>query len=151
MMRLFVGLDLPWETKQQLASLAGGIPGARWVPAENYHLTLRFIGEVPAHRAEEIDHALGSLGLHRVALSVFAFNERAIRAYLRVGFVIEGRSREAIWRDGRWWDEIHMSVLEPDWRAARWQAMAESEGRTPVTPGVADDADGGRTGRRGGG
>ena len=60
-MRLFVGLDFPWETKQLLASLAGGVPGARWVPAENYHLTLRFIGEVPAHRAEEIDHALAAL------------------------------------------------------------------------------------------
>jgi 2'-5' RNA ligase len=60
-MRLFVGLDLPWPLKQRLAVLAGGIPGARWVPAENFHITLRFIGEVPAHRAEEIDLALASL------------------------------------------------------------------------------------------
>ncbi len=60
-MRLFVGLEFPWEMKQRLGALAGGIPGARWVPPVNYHLTLRFIGEVPAHRAEEIDLALGSL------------------------------------------------------------------------------------------
>jgi RimJ/RimL family protein N-acetyltransferase len=78
-----------------------------------------------------VDHAFGSLGLHRVALSVFAFNERALRAYLRVGFETEGRSREAIWRDGRWWDEIHMSVLEPEWRAHRWQARAIADGRDP--------------------
>jgi RimJ/RimL family protein N-acetyltransferase len=84
-----------------------------------------------------VDHALGTLGLHRVALSVFAFNERAIRAYLRVGFVIEGRSREAIWRDGRWWDELHLSVLEPDWRAARWQARAISDGRAAPVDGAA--------------
>jgi RimJ/RimL family protein N-acetyltransferase len=63
-----------------------------------------------------VAHAFSVLGLHRVALSVFAFNERAIRAYARVGFVVEGRSREAIWRGGSWWDEIHMSVLEPEWR-----------------------------------
>lgn len=60
-MRLFVGLDLPWETRQHLALLCGGVPGARWVPVENFHLTLRFIGEVPAHRAEEIDQALAAL------------------------------------------------------------------------------------------
>jgi 2'-5' RNA ligase len=60
-MRLFVGLDFPWEVKQQLASLAGGVPGARWVPPVNYHMTLRFVGEVPGHRAEEIDVALGML------------------------------------------------------------------------------------------
>ena len=66
-----------------------------------------------------VDHAFSSLGLHRVALSVFAFNERAIRAYRSVGFVIEGRAREAIWRDGRWWDEISMSILDSDWRARR--------------------------------
>jgi 2'-5' RNA ligase len=60
-MRLFVGLDLPWELKQRLVLLAGGIPGARWVPAENYHLTLRFLGEIPPHRAEEIDLAMATL------------------------------------------------------------------------------------------
>jgi RimJ/RimL family protein N-acetyltransferase len=66
-----------------------------------------------------IDHAFGSLGLHRVALFVFEFNERAIRAYRRVGFVVEGRSRESVWRDGSWWDELAMSILESDWRRAR--------------------------------
>lgn len=63
-----------------------------------------------------VDHAFGTLGLHRIALFVFEFNERAIRAYRRCGFVVEGRSRESIWRDGRWWDELAMSILESDWR-----------------------------------
>ena len=39
-----------------------------------------------------------------VALSVFAFNERAIRSYRKAGFVEEGRLRGAIARDGGWWD-----------------------------------------------
>jgi RimJ/RimL family protein N-acetyltransferase len=64
-----------------------------------------------------IDHAFGGLGLHRVGLTVFSFNERAIRSYRSVGFVDEGRAREAIWREGRWWDEISMSVLDSDWTA----------------------------------
>ncbi|HET9344656.1 MAG TPA: GNAT family protein [Candidatus Limnocylindrales bacterium] len=63
-----------------------------------------------------LDHAFGTLSLHRVGLSVFSFNERAIRSYLSCGFVTEGRAREAIWRDGRWWDEVTMSVLDSDWR-----------------------------------
>jgi RimJ/RimL family protein N-acetyltransferase len=66
-----------------------------------------------------VDHAFGSLGLHRVALTVFDFNERAIRSYRSCGFITEGRSREAIWRDGRWWDELSMSILEPEWRRRR--------------------------------
>lgn len=61
-MRLFVGLELPWELRRRIAMLAGaGIPGARWVPMENYHVTLRFIGETPRYLAEEIDQALAVL------------------------------------------------------------------------------------------
>lgn len=60
-MRLFVGLDFPWEVRERLALLCGGVPGARWTPPENFHLTLRFIGEVPPSRAEEIDAALLAL------------------------------------------------------------------------------------------
>jgi RimJ/RimL family protein N-acetyltransferase len=64
-------------------------------------------------------HAFTSMGLHRVSLAVFAFNERAIRSYEKVGFVVEGRARDAIYRDGRYWDEIDMSMLESEWRATQ--------------------------------
>jgi len=69
-MRLFVGLDLPWSLRERLSFLSGGIPGARWLPPENYHITLRFIGEVAAHQAEEIDLALGALRARGFALSL---------------------------------------------------------------------------------
>jgi len=68
-MRLFVAIDMPRSVREQLAALSGsGIPGARWVPPENYHLTLRFIGEVPGHVVRDIDDAL--LGLRGRAFSL---------------------------------------------------------------------------------
>ncbi|MDX6573910.1 MAG: hypothetical protein QOC86_3066 [Gaiellales bacterium] len=70
-----------------------------------------------------IDHAFRGLGLHRIGLTVFSFNERAIRSYRSCGFVVEGRAREAIWREGRWWDEIAMSILDSDWATRRGQKL----------------------------
>jgi RimJ/RimL family protein N-acetyltransferase len=79
-----------------------------------------------------IDHAFGELGLHRVALTVFSFNERAIRSYRSVGFVVEGRAREAIWREGRWWDEIAMSILGSDWTAMPRPRVTPMAAETPA-------------------
>ena len=69
-----------------------------------------------------LEHAFTRLALHRVALTVFDFNPRAIRSYQKCGFVEEGRARQAIFRDGRFWDEIHMSVLLDEWEALRRSA-----------------------------
>jgi RimJ/RimL family protein N-acetyltransferase len=95
-----------------------------------------------------IGHAFDALGLHRVGLSVFAFNERAIRSYRSVGFVVEGRAREAIWREGRWWDELSMSILAGDWAALRPDSVALGAGtRTDRADGPADESE--RADRRG--
>jgi 2'-5' RNA ligase len=86
-MRLFVGLELPWEIRQRLAMMSGtGVPGARWVPIENYHLTLRFIGEVPAFRAEEVDEALATLRMRRFAIELSG-----------VGTFAKGGRETALW------------------------------------------------------
>jgi 2'-5' RNA ligase len=70
MIRLFVALALPAAIKAQLAMLSGGIPGARWVPPENYHLTLRFIGEVEGWKAQEVDEALAAIRAPSFELSL---------------------------------------------------------------------------------
>lgn len=57
-MRLFVAVALPETERQRLALLGGGVPGARWLPAENLHLTLRFIGEADGHAFHDIAAAL---------------------------------------------------------------------------------------------
>ncbi|HET9614514.1 MAG TPA: GNAT family protein [Candidatus Limnocylindrales bacterium] len=101
-----------------------------------------------------VDHAFSGLGLHRVALTVFAFNERAIRSYRSVGFVMEGRAREAIWREGRWWDEISMSVLDSEWATLNGRAIPDGAvrrgdgGLTPVRAGRRRGVAAGLLGRR---
>lgn len=62
------------------------------------------------------------LGLHRVGLDVLAFNARARALYDSLGFVTEGRLREAH-RDGQYWADVYlMSVLEDDYRAHQGEA-----------------------------
>lgn len=52
---------------------------------------------------------------HRISLDTWATNERAIRCYKAVGFVEEGRLREAAWVDGQRVDIVEMGVLRPEW------------------------------------
>ncbi len=54
MPRLFTGLEIPPDIGQALSSLRGGLPGARWIDPENYHVTLRFIGDIHGVAANEI-------------------------------------------------------------------------------------------------
>ena len=61
MVRLFVALALPEAVKAELAGLVGGIPGAKWLPPANYHMTLRFIGEIQSWQAQDVDHALAAI------------------------------------------------------------------------------------------
>jgi 2'-5' RNA ligase len=61
MPRLFTGLELPAEIGQSLAMLRGGVPGARWIDPENYHVTLRFIGDIDDAMAHEVADMLGQV------------------------------------------------------------------------------------------
>jgi len=61
MPRLFTGLEIPASLAESLALLRGGLPGARWIDPENYHVTLRFIGDVDDEIAHEVAWALGKV------------------------------------------------------------------------------------------
>jgi 2'-5' RNA ligase len=86
MIRLFVALGLPQGLKDRLAMLAGGVPGAKWVPRENLHLTIRFIGEVPEDRFADIH-----LGLSRVRQAPFDV------ALAGIGSFHQGRKATDLW------------------------------------------------------
>lgn len=61
-------------------------------------------------------HAFKTLNLHRVFLRVYEHNQRGIRAYEHAGFIHEGRLRQDVFRDGRYYDVMIMSVLQPEWQ-----------------------------------
>ena len=61
MPRLFTGLEIPAALRQELSLLRGGLPGARWIDPENYHITLRFIGDVDDDIVQEIAWLLGKV------------------------------------------------------------------------------------------
>ena len=83
-MRLFVALALPADLRSRLCALSSGLPGARWVDAENLHLTLRFIGEVDGHGAEDVDAALSGVQGKRFSVTISGVgqfgDERRLRA-----------------------------------------------------------------------
>jgi RimJ/RimL family protein N-acetyltransferase len=62
-------------------------------------------------------YGFDDLGLHRIDLRVVEYNERAIRAYQKCGFVVEGIERESALVDGVWYDDVMMSILESEYRA----------------------------------
>ena len=60
-------------------------------------------------------HGFETLNLNRIFLRVYATNSRAIRSYEKVGFVHEGRMRQAMYKHGQYIDILLMSVLRSEW------------------------------------
>ncbi|HVI53088.1 MAG TPA: RNA 2',3'-cyclic phosphodiesterase [Candidatus Sulfotelmatobacter sp.] len=82
MIRLFAAIPLPKEVRRRLSQLTGGLPGARWSPPENLHVTLRFAGEVDEPRAEMFHDCLtavaaGPFDLRIRGLGAFSSGHRA--------------------------------------------------------------------------
>lgn len=71
-----------------------------------------------------VRYGFEELNLNRIALSVYATNERAIRAYRRAGFIQEGCLRQAFYRNGRYHDELCFAILRSEWER---QATQEDE------------------------
>lgn len=66
-----------------------------------------------------LEYGFGILNLHRIELSVFSYNERAIHVYEKIGFKREGVQREALFYDHQYYDSIQMSILEHEFRSTK--------------------------------
>jgi len=62
-----------------------------------------------------VEYGLNTLNMNRIELSVWEYNTRAYKTYQKVGFVEEGRRRQARYNDGKYYDEIIMAILREDW------------------------------------
>jgi len=60
-------------------------------------------------------YAFDVLNLHRLSLTVFDYNQRAIRSYEKAGFIVEGRARQYLNREGQRYDMIFMGILRDEW------------------------------------
>jgi 2'-5' RNA ligase len=61
MPRLFTGLEIPADVMNELSLLRGGLRGARWIEPENYHITLRFIGDIDDATARDVEEVLAEV------------------------------------------------------------------------------------------
>lgn len=76
MPRLFIALEIDHRASAAMALLRGGLAGARWIDRENYHLTLRFLGDLECHIADEIADSL-----HTISQPEFQMSFNGIGAF----------------------------------------------------------------------
>lgn len=137
MIRLFAAIAAPEAAAEALAPLAHGLPGARWVPRDNLHLTLRFAGEISETVAEDLDSALSAVtapafDLTLAGVGVFseAYEPRAVWAGVEAGeplSILRGRCERAARQAG----------LAPDNRAWRPHVtLAYLRGAEPARVGA---------------
>lgn len=104
-----------------------GVTGFRQLDARNRHVQFGItVGEKSAwgkgYGTEVtrlmVRYAFQTLNMHRVWLHASEDNERALHVYQKIGFRMEGRLRQDMFRNGRYWDTIVMAVLRDEWERA---------------------------------
>lgn len=70
-------------------------------------------------------HAFETVGLHRIALEVYAFNPRARHVYEKIGFIHEGTQRQALRWQGDWIDAHIMAIVADEWAEHRGSPSAQ--------------------------
>jgi len=83
-----------------------------------------------------VRYGFETLNLNRIWLQVYEDNARAVRSYEKVGFRVEGKLREHLYRDGRFWDVLNMGILRKEWRSAE-EAPPHGSAVGPARPRAA--------------
>jgi RNA 2',3'-cyclic 3'-phosphodiesterase len=76
MMRLFTGLELPYDVSLDLEFMKGGIAGARWMDRPDFHITLRFIGDIDERTGRDL-----ALGLSEQEVRPFSITLKGIDVF----------------------------------------------------------------------
>jgi 2'-5' RNA ligase len=113
--RLFVALDLPPSYKRVLFELDPGLPGLRWLPEEQLHLTLSFLGEVEAAGEERLIQALGEIRVPPFFLPLRGVGVFQTRNQISVVWVGVGKGHPHLFALHRRIQDTVLQVgLEPD-------------------------------------
>lgn len=110
MARLFTALPLPGAVRTELAALADGLEEVRWVPPENLHLTMRYIGETTPERQKAMAEALAQVRVEPFILPVAGLGVFPSRGLARVVWAGLGNAHTRLFQLRKQVDEALLSV-----------------------------------------
>jgi [ribosomal protein S5]-alanine N-acetyltransferase len=98
-----------------IVSLTNIVRGPLQACSMGYNLAKRLEGQGYMYEAvvAVIDHVWDGLGLHRIEAAYMPTNERSGRLLRRLGFVVEGYSRDYLFTGGRWTDQLRTALINP--------------------------------------
>ena len=109
MIRLFTALEIPPEISDKLVQLQQGLDGARWIEPHDFHVTLRFLGDIPENLADDADEALSHIPMAPFPIEIEGLGEfggaepRALWARVKPSEplrILQGRHESAMRRIG---------------------------------------------------
>ena len=113
--RLFVGLELPASCKKTLQSLDPHLSGLRWLPEEQFHLTLSFLGNVDAPAEDQLREALQKVRVPPFLLPVYGVGVFNVRGQPSIVWAGVGKGHPHLFTlHRRIQDAVLQTGLEPD-------------------------------------
>lgn len=118
MPRLFTGIEIPRHIGEHLSLLRGGLPGARWIDPDNYHITLRFIGDIDGRTADMIAESLDDILLPSFDLQLSGIGSFGTKKPHSVWTGVE--APDTLTQLHKWHERLaHTIGLEPEGRKFR--------------------------------